>query len=216
MMENTAAIRIDVWSDYVCPWCYLELSELEELQQRLGTAVHLVWRAFELRPAPRPLPDMTTDEHSHTWGEVLYPLALQRGIALQQPVFRTRSRRAHEAAAYARAHGAFATMHAGLFRACFVEGRDIDQVQVLVELAVAAGLDGDDLALALEERRHTFEVDEDIELAGELGVSGVPQMVARLPGSHWDQARVIQGAVSRSKLEQALTEIDHTLFAALR
>lgn len=215
-MNDAAAIRIDVWSDYVCPFCYLELGEIETLQRRLGSAVHVVWRAFELRPAPRPLLEPDGDYLRTAWERSVEPLARQRGVTLRQPPLQTRSRRAHEAAAYARSNGAFPEMHDLLFRACFVEGRDIDQLQVLCELASTAGLDCDGLVHALEERHHAYEVDEDQQLAAELGLTGVPLMVLRRPGQDWDHARAVQGAVSLSTLEQALTEVDNTLFAGMR
>lgn len=211
-----ATLRMDVWSDYACPYCYLELVEIDALQRRFGAALHIVWRTFELRPAPLPLLDPASDYIRDAWTRSVLPLAEQRGLVMRAPPHNGRTRRAHEAAAYARARGQFNDFHHALFKARFVDGRDIDQVQVLCEVAQACGLDGDDLAMALAEQRNGFEVDEDIKLARELGLSGVPLMVVRRPGQDWDQARAVQGAVSLSVLEQVLTETDNRLFAPMR
>src|SRR3569623_1511568 len=53
-MADAARLRIDIWSDYVCPFCYLELPVIDHLQQPYGTTLEVRWRAFELRPEPVP------------------------------------------------------------------------------------------------------------------------------------------------------------------
>ena len=51
MAEDTK-VQLHVWSDYVCPFCYLEVPELERLRSEMGDRLHIEWRAFELRPEP--------------------------------------------------------------------------------------------------------------------------------------------------------------------
>ncbi len=46
------AVHIDVWSDYVCPFCYLTEPTLARIEQEFGNAISITWRAFELRPEP--------------------------------------------------------------------------------------------------------------------------------------------------------------------
>src|SRR5438128_1468188 len=76
-MDTHTPIRIDVWSDYVCPFCYLELPALQRLQQQFGDQVKVVWRAFELRPDPKP----TLDDQSlaHSLGVSGVPILVLRG-----------------------------------------------------------------------------------------------------------------------------------------
>ena len=75
-----AALRIDVWSDYVCPFCYLELPVLEAVAAEFGGAVQVHWRAFELRPDPVPTLDPAGEYLRTTWDRAVYPMAAERGI----------------------------------------------------------------------------------------------------------------------------------------
>lgn len=105
------------------------------------------------------------------------PLAAQLGVEMRFPPFKPRSRRAHEAAEFARAHDAFGAMRVALFRTFFVEGRDLADVDVLVDVGAAVGLDPGALRTALEEGRYTPRVVEQEGIAARLGVSAVPTVV---------------------------------------
>src|SRR3569623_1835394 len=98
-MTAQSQIRLDVWSDYVCPFCYLELPMIERLQAELGDALSVGWRAFELRPEPVPTLDPGGEYLRSAWARVVYPMAAQRGMALTLPPLQPRSRTALEAAA---------------------------------------------------------------------------------------------------------------------
>lgn len=101
-------VRITVWSDYVCPFCYLKEPVLERICQEYGEAVDLEWRAFELRPEPVPTLD-PNGEYLHTvWNQAVYPIARQKGMTLRLPPVQPRSRRALELAEFARQQGRFA------------------------------------------------------------------------------------------------------------
>src|SRR3569832_1096508 len=82
-----SALRIDIWSDYVCPFCYLELTAVSRLQQEYGRRLQIVWRAFELRPEPQPPLAPDGDYLRGTWTRSVYPMAQERGMTLPlQPV----------------------------------------------------------------------------------------------------------------------------------
>ena len=55
-MQNDARARITVFSDYICPFCYLEEPDLARVREEYGEAVEVDWRAYELRPDPIPHP----------------------------------------------------------------------------------------------------------------------------------------------------------------
>ena len=107
MSNPGAPVRIDVWSDYVCPFCYLELPVLEQLQQEFGPALEVHWRAYELRPAPVPTLEPGGEYLRTTWARAVYPMAEQRGMTLKLPPVQPRSRLALEAAEFAKDAGAF-------------------------------------------------------------------------------------------------------------
>ena len=92
----TPNVRITVWSDYVCPFCYLEEPVLERIRAEYGPSIDVQWRAFELRPAPVPTLDPAGDYLRIVWNQAVYPMARQRGMTLRLPPRQPRSRRALE------------------------------------------------------------------------------------------------------------------------
>jgi len=206
-MATDTQLRIDVWSDYVCPFCYLELPALQRLQQQFGPQLEVVWRAFELRPDPKPTLDPDSEYLHSTWNRAVYPMAEQRGMQLKLPPVQPRSRLALEAVAFADSHGRFAAMHEALFRGFFEQGRDIGSIEVLCAIGQEAGLDPAALRQALQEGRHTAAVLDDEDLAHRLGVSGVPIMLLRRPDAPWEQALARRGAVPYDTLELAARQV---------
>ncbi|MFL6672869.1 MAG: DsbA family protein [Massilia sp.] len=205
-MNHTPPLRIDVWSDYVCPFCYLELPTLQQLQEEFGDQLSIVWRAFELRPDPKPALDPDGEYLHTTWERSVYPLAAQRGMTLKLPPVQPRSRKALEAAAFADSHGRFNAMHEALFRAFFEHGQDIGNIDILCLIATEAGLDVPALRHALNENRYTAEVLDDEQLAHELGITGVPIMVLRAGDAAWEEGLPLRGAVPYEMLESAVRE----------
>jgi predicted DsbA family dithiol-disulfide isomerase len=189
-MSKAAPVRISVWSDYVCPFCYLELPVLDELNTEYQNRLEVDWRAFELRPEPVPTLDPDGDYLHQVWGQSVYPMAEQRGMTLRLPPLQPRSRKAHEAAAFAKEAGLFEPLNRVLFQAFFEHGRDISNLSVLQDLAHEVGLDPDGLKRALESGRLTGVVLEDQRLAQDLGISGVPALVI----SRGDTAYLLSGA----------------------
>ncbi|MFD2437885.1 DsbA family oxidoreductase [Modicisalibacter luteus] len=151
MTPPQATLTLIVWSDYVCPFCYLEAPELDALVSHFGERIHVEWRAFELRPEPVPTLDPDGDYLHDIWGRAVYPMARQRGMTLQLPRIQPRSRLAHEAAKWAMDHDAFAPMHTELFRGFFEDSLDLADPQALIETANYLGLDGDSLGRYLAE-----------------------------------------------------------------
>jgi predicted DsbA family dithiol-disulfide isomerase len=163
--------RLVVFADYTCPWCYLAESVLDRLR---GDGVAVEAAAFELRPAGTPLPGLDEEWMLRSWREAVEPLAGELGAEIRYPALATRTRKAHEAAAFARSRGVLAEMHRAIYRAFWVEGRDIGRIDVLCDLGAAAGLDPSELRVALDIDQWTDRVAQDLALAGRLPMNGVP------------------------------------------
>jgi len=194
-MSQDNRIALDIWSDYVCPFCYLELPAVNRLQQAFGPQLEVRWHAFELRPDPVPTLD-PDGEYLHTvWNRSVYPMAQRLGMRIQLPPVQPRSRKAFEAVAFARDAGRFDAMHLALFRGFFEQGRDIGDSAELLRLAQESGLDGATLQAALDEGRYTQQVLQDERQAQALGMTGVPLMLVRRAGAPLETAVPLQGAV---------------------
>lgn len=206
-MATEPDIRIDVWSDYVCPFCYLELPVLDRLQQEYAGRLGVWWRAFELRPEPVPTLDPAGDYLRNAWARSVYPMAQRRSMNLKLPPVQPRSRLALEAAAHAREEGRFDEMHRALFSAFFEEGRDIGKTEVILDVGASAGLDTSALRQALDEGRHTAAVLKDRELAEELGLSAVPALLLRRGGADWHNAVPLSGALPYEHVRDAVESV---------
>ncbi len=203
-MPPNDRVQIEVWSDYVCPFCYLELPELKRLTEERPDAVDVTWRAFELRPEPEPTLDPDGDYLHRVWNASVYPMARERGMVLKLPPVQPRSRKAFEAVAFARDHGAFDVMHEALFRTFFEHGRDLADENVLADVATEAGLDADALRGALHAGRYTPEVLADQRRARSIGITGVPAILMHGAGA---APVLISGAQPYPVLQQQLDKM---------
>ncbi|MBA2744197.1 MAG: DsbA family oxidoreductase, partial [Chthoniobacterales bacterium] len=192
-MKQTRVL-IDVWSDYVCPFCYLAEPALARIAEELAEQVEVKWHAFELRPDPVPTLDPGGEYLRDIWTRAVYPMAEQREMTLRLPPVQPRSRLALEAAEFAREQGTFNEMNRAIFRAFFETGKGIGDREMLLGIARDVGIDGDGLLLALERGEYHQPVIADEQLAHQLGLSGVPAMLLRREGELLEAATEIVGA----------------------
>lgn len=165
------AVNITVFADYVCPFSYLMLYELDELGKQ---GIGLIPRAFELRPPAAPALGPFTDEE---W-EMVAAVAQEHGLLIARPAMRPRTRKAHEAVKLAATVEKGAAMHRAIFDVYFREGRDIGRIDVLVEVGAGLGIDPGALKVALDVDVHTEDVVADEEWAQRLEIEGTPALVA--------------------------------------
>jgi predicted DsbA family dithiol-disulfide isomerase len=202
-------IRITVWSDYVCPFCYLEAPVLNRLREEYGELLEVDWRAFELRPEPVPTLDPEGDYLQRVWNAAVYPMAEERGLKIKLPPVQPRSRRAMELAELARQKGKFDAVHEALFCAFFQDGKDLDGLDVLVDIGVAAGLESAEVLQALQAGRYRSQVLEDERQAAQLGLHGVPALLVRREDEPLGKWETLSGAqpyeAVRAAVERAIT-----------
>jgi predicted DsbA family dithiol-disulfide isomerase len=172
-----ARVNLDVWSDYLCPWCNVAATRLHALEVEFGDALELRWRSFLLRPAPEPDRDLEKfRRYTESW---------QRAAA-EEPAaeFRvwssdegppTHSVPAHLVAKAAASFGRepFERMHRALLHAYFAENRDISRAPTLRALWLEVGLPESELD-RIADPELLKRVGEEHNEALELGVNGVP------------------------------------------
>jgi len=174
-MESNGRVRIVAVSDYICPWCYIGSARIERLQREFDLDVE--WWPYELHPEipPEGIVREPSSRRAALY-EQLRSLAADGGLAFGRPPVVANSHRALEAAEFARERGAFDAVHRALFRAYFVEGRNIGDTNVLVEIA-AHGLDGDALREAIDSRQYASLVDERTAQVREAGITSTPTFI---------------------------------------
>ncbi|MEE3935860.1 DsbA family oxidoreductase [Pseudomonas viridiflava] len=206
-MNTAGPFKIDVWSDYVCPFCYLQLSVLEQLQHSFGERLEFNWHAFELRPAPLAMLDPNADYLRATWSRSVLPMADKRQVIMKMPKVQPRSRKVLQAAAFARTAGRFADFHKGAFKAFFEDGLDIGETPTLLELGHTLGLDRQALEDALIASEYEKIVLDDQALAQKLGLRAVPVVLLRRSEETLEQARVFNGTLPFNRLKQEIDRL---------
>jgi predicted DsbA family dithiol-disulfide isomerase len=185
-------MRIEVWSDVVCPWCWLGNARLKKAVAAFEhrDEVEVVFRSFELDPKrPKDLDIPTTDVLVRKFGMPraqidalhgrLRAWGAADGIDFQFDKVRTSNTfEAHELTHLARVRGVQSKMTERLFRANFSEGVRIGDKEELVRLAGEVGLDAAEAEEVLADGRYASSVRQDEEQARALGISGVPFFLA--------------------------------------
>lgn len=206
-MNSDSQLKADIWSDYVCPFCYLQLPVFEQLQHEYGSRIALQWHAFELRPEPIATLDPEADYLCSAWRHSVFPMAEKRNIVMKMPTVQPRSRNVLEAAAFAKAQGKFEIFHKEAFRAFFEFGRDIGKVPELIELASETGLDPQALRSALSGHRYTKQILADEHLANRLGLRAVPAFLIRRADQPLSEATVLNGTMGLEQLKQKIDRL---------
>lgn len=183
-------MRIDIWSDIICPWCYLGARRLDAALDELGWAddVEVVWRAYQLDPSAGPEPGDLRRAIERKYGPGAFDSMSARLGALGPEVgidyrfdraVRVNTFDAHRLMAWARDEGVDAQHRLGdrLFRAYFTEGENVADHGTLRRLAADAGLDADLAGEALAAGSFAGDVQADLAAAAERAITAVPTFV---------------------------------------
>ncbi|MFC1831241.1 DsbA family protein [Thermodesulfobacteriota bacterium] len=173
--------NLELFSDYVCPWCYFMTGRMERLRNEYD--VSITWRSFPLHP-DTPLEGRNLDE---IYQRYPYPKAdmlehLRRNArALNMPycerskVFN--SRMAQELGVWAESQDAGEMFHKAAFAAYFVNNQNLADRVVLLEIVRQIGLDVTSAELILDQGSFSDAVERDWQRAEELGIDVVPTFV---------------------------------------
>jgi predicted DsbA family dithiol-disulfide isomerase len=210
-------MQVEIWSDPVCPWCYLGKRRFERALESFDhrDKVTVVYRSFELDPsappgATSPTVERLAGKYGMTAGQAddaqrqMEQRAAQDGLEFRMDSLRSgNTRDAHRLLHLAKAHGVQAELAERLHRAYFTEQASIFDHSSLTELAVQAGLDRDDVIRVLGSQEYGDAVDTDEAMAQALGVNGVPLFVIdrRYGISGAQPPEVITGVLDRAWAE---------------
>ena len=212
MSEDTRAIKVDIWSDIACPWCYIGKRKFETAAAGFDGEVEIEYHSFELQPDTPVDFDGTPAEFlmrkkGLPLEQVQQMLARVTGIAEQvglnydyDSVKQTNTVLAHELIHYAKAKGRQVDMKERLLKAFFVDGRHVGRVEDLADLAAEIGFDRADVVRALSEHEYLADVKADEELAAAYGIHGVPFFV-------FDGKYGVSGAQDPATFAQVLGQV---------
>ena len=191
-------IPIKVYSDYVCPFCFLAEFPLKEAVQ--GKEVEVEWMPFELRPAPNPTLRPEGQYLQQAWQKSVYPMAERMGVEIRLPRVSPQPHTdlAFEGFQNAKKRGKGNEYNDRILRAFFQEEQDIGDLDVLVKLAEETGLDETDFRNALVSHKYRQKHQQALQHAQEIGVEAVPTFII---GN-----RVLTGVQDRETLERAIEE----------
>jgi predicted DsbA family dithiol-disulfide isomerase len=204
-------MQVEIWSDVVCPWCYLGKRRFERALANFEhrDEVHVVHRSFELDPsAPAGVTTPTVELLSAKYGmspaqaeqaqRQMEERAAADGLTFRMSGLRSgNTRDAHRLLQLAKDAGRQDELMEQLQRAYFTDQESIFDHDSLVRLAAAAGLDSGEVSDVLASGRYTDHVETDEKMAQALGTTGVPLFVI-------DRKYGISGAQSPETITEVL------------
>ena len=209
-------MKIEIWSDIMCPFCYIGKRQLETALAKFPNDEFIIeWKSFQLDPSITP----QADKDVYTF------LAERKGISVEQSVemhkgvveraksvgleyhfdkaIISNSLNAHRIIQLANTKNVGDEMEEIFFKAYFTDGRDLNNDMTLIELALQAGLNSEEVQEVLQnEGLFLKEVNADIDEAREIGVQGVPFFV-------FDRKYAVSGAQPVETFVQTITEVQN-------
>lgn len=181
-------MKIEIWSDVACPWCYIGKRRFESAFAQFAhrDEVEVVWRSFQLDPhAPRHAEQSVTDVLAAKYGvgraqaeamnERVSGIAAQEGLEYHlDATHYANTFDAHRLIHLAAAHGKQQEAEERFFKAYFTEGKDLGDAETLVQLTHEIGIDVDEARAVLAGDTYADAVEADVERAAEFGIRGVP------------------------------------------
>lgn len=206
-------MKIELWSDYACPYCYIGEKRLEKAIAAINAQdeIEIVMRSFELDPyASREVVSTTLERFAKKYGlskemaqkriEDITNLAIAEGIDFKYISTRyTNTFDAHRLTKLAESKGKKGISEK-LFAAYFTDNKELSNLELLKEIGVEVGLDGDEVDEMLRSDLFANEVREDEQMATMYGIHGVPYLL--INGEY-----TISGAQPTELIQRALQEL---------
>lgn len=184
-------MKIEIWSDVVCPFCYIGKRKLEKALDKfpLKDQVEIEWKSFQLNPEEKTNPSINTLEHlaqSKGWSmdqtrEItsnVVEMAKEQGLEFDfEKAKVANTKNAHRLIHFAKQQGKGGEMKERLLRAYFSDGENVDDPNTLIKLGAEIGLNESEIKSMLESNQFVDAVDQDIYESRLIGVRGVPFFV---------------------------------------
>jgi predicted DsbA family dithiol-disulfide isomerase len=169
-------VRVDVWSDFVCPFCFIGSLRLEQLARK--QSIEVVWHAFMLRPPGSP--GMTEEKRAAIAAfepKLREQMQEEFGLDIERGPIGAQTFAAHHAMKHAELNGRGAAFHDAVLRAYWLRGEDIGDPAVVRKLGAGLDLSFDDELLAGREPSIAEAVRTDVAQAAAYKIHGVPAFI---------------------------------------
>lgn len=184
-------MKVEIWSDVMCPFCYIGKRRFEDALQQFGRRdeIKVEWKSFQLNPHMQTDPNVNinqylaeakgwTLDHAKNMNDYVTNMAAEAGLTYNfDKAIVANSFNAHRLSHLAKKHGLGEAAEEALFKAYFTDGKNTDDKETLVELGVSIGLNADEIRQTVDGDAFADEVRHDIAEAQYLGIQGVPFFV---------------------------------------
>ncbi|MCP4522262.1 MAG: DsbA family oxidoreductase [Cytophagales bacterium] len=213
-MENSEKMKIEIWSDVMCPFCYIGKKRLEQVIENAEykDQIEIIWKSFQLDPKAVTDPSVKIVEHlskKYAWSledarervNATINMAKDEGLDFQYDnAIYTNSHQAHRLLQFAKTQRKGNELKERLFKAYFTEGKNVDDTTILLAIAKEIELDIEESKKVLENKNSFADkVAQDAYEAQNLDVRGVPFFL-------FDRKYAIRGAQVPKTFEGALDQ----------
>ncbi|QPC45710.1 DsbA family oxidoreductase [Mangrovibacillus cuniculi] len=192
-------VKIKVFSDFACPFCYLAEAPLKEAIK--GESVEVEWMPFELRPLPHPTLSSKDPYIQQAWNGSVKPLAEQLGVKMLLPDMDPlpHTHYAHEGYQFAKTQDKETEYVEAVLKAFWENGLDIGKIDILATIAEGIGLSKQEFTDALTNRTFKQSHEQALQYAyGEANIKAVP--------TFFIGNRRVQGLHSATQLKEIIKQ----------
>ncbi|GAA4908640.1 DsbA family oxidoreductase [Mucilaginibacter defluvii] len=205
-------MRVDIWSDIVCPFCYIGKRRFENALDGFKDDVEIIWHSFQLDPDAQYVEGQTVDQYlanrkgfplekAKEMNAYVTAQAAELGLKYDFDIAKiANTLDAHRLLHLAAKHNKQNEVKEALLDAYFTQGKNISDTETLIQIGTANGLDAAEIATALKSDAYKQEVEEDIYHARQIGVQGVPFFV-------FNNKYAVSGAQPTEVFKQVLDKV---------
>lgn len=207
-------MKVEIWSDIICPFCYIGKRKFEKALEGFGAKekVEIVWRSFQLDPGMEYLPGQsvheylgkrkgTTTAEGKRMNDAMTGMAKEVGLEYDfDKAIINNTTDAHRLLHLAKTKDLQNEMKERLFKAYYTEGKNIGDLEALVQLGSEVGIPANEIRNALQTGAYKKEVEQDQHTAQQVGARGVPFFV-------FNDKYAVSGAQSSDVFTQVLEKV---------
>lgn len=195
-------MNVTVYYDYICPFCYLGTKRILGLSKEFNLTID--WKGIEIHPEFPPQGKKRTKTlKSKSFAETIREMAKEDNIEIKLPGFATNSRSILEASEFAKIKGKFLEFHIGVYEAYFLEGRNIGDIEIVLDIGEKAGLDKSELQECLSKRTMFDKIEANKKEAEDKLILGVPTFLFGDFPVHGNQSTQTMRHIIKRSLERS-------------